>query len=228
MKFTEDRLSQNVLASKSHLQRDLLNDSVLESLISHENCPSCLEFLPVEAAECPSCNIVVAQFNRMALERRTKVTIAGLTHLTSVQCEDLDKAWRKVESVYHDSEIHHQFLHLCYQFKAVPYAVKKYSERLEKSYLDDTADMMRKSAVVLLQESLVVRPAAVLDRPAIPGVERSFLRLFNYVMGMSLIGGVVILLVSGLTQSKLFFFGLGMFLILSSIMTLLFVRRELV
>jgi hypothetical protein len=212
MKITEDRLSQNVLG--------LLSE--------HENCPSCLEFIPPQAKECPSCNVVIEQFNRAALERRTKIMIPGLAHLSARQCEELDQAWRKVEALYIDTEIHHQFLHMCYRLKSVPFAVKKYTERLERNYLDETADMMRKSAVVLLQETLTTRAPAVLERPVVPEAHRGFLRLFNYVMGMSLVGGVVILLVSGLTQSKMFFFGLGLFLILSSVMTLLFLKRELV
>lgn len=217
MKITEDRLSQTTLSA----------------LISEENCPSCLQSVPLRAVECPSCNVVIESFKRVALERRMKATIPGLTHLTSQECEELDYAWRKVEGLYIDTEMHHQFLHLCYQFKSLSYAVKKYSERLERSHLDETADIMRRRALVLVHESIPLHMSAASaptaeQKDVMSEVQRGFLRFFNYIMATSLLCGVFILLMSGLTQNKLFFFGLGLFLCLSSLVTLLFLKRELV
>ena len=213
----EDKLSQNAFP---------LNENLTE-----EHCPSCLETLPARASECPSCHVVIAHFKRLSVEARMKTTVPALSHLTTNQCEELDLAWRKAEAFYIDSEIHHQFLHICYRHKALSFAVKKYTELLEKNYMDEIADVMRRRAVVLAQSTFPEKPSAA-DTKASEiqwaSSEQYFMRYFNYAMGLCLVSGIFILMVSGLTQSKMFFFGLGFFLCVSSVMALLFTKRELV
>lgn len=218
MKIMEDKLTQSGLPLPNALDN------------TEEHCPSCLEVLPARAVECSFCHIVISHFKRASLEARLKTTVPGLSHLSAIACEELEQAWRKTEALYADSETHHHFLHICYRHKALSYAVKKYNELLEKNPMDDVAEVMRKRAVVLAQSTVPDKPSAAAVSASeleFSGNQQHIMRYFNYVMTLSLVSGVVILMASGLTQNKMFFFGLGFFLCVSSVMALLFMKREL-
>ena len=212
MKSTEDKLSQNFRPKQMTLGEDIVS------------CPSCLEVLEEGRDDCFSCGIVISQFKRVALEKRLKLTVGGLYHLTSFDCEALEAAWAKVEAVYYDTESHNQFIHLCYRFKSLPFAAKRYSERLAANPQDDTADLMRKRVMVLSQESLPEAATRTLPRSPITA---SLMRFFSATLVMGIIGGVVVILASALTDSKMYFFGLGLFMFVSSLMSLLFMKRQL-
>jgi len=187
------------------------------------SCPSCLAILNGEPEECTSCGVVISHFKRVSLEKRLKLTVAGLYHLSSFDCEALETAWQKVEAAYYDTEVHNQFIHLCYRFKSLPYAVKKYAQRVAVDPLDDIADMMKKRVLILAQESL---PEAQTKELPPTMITRSLMRFFTAILSFSLIGGVFMLLISALTQHKLYFFGLGLFIVVSSLLSLLFMRRQ--
>jgi len=212
MKFTEDKLSQNVSQKQLSFQQDV------------EACPSCLEPLDPGQSDCSSCGVVISQFKRVSLEKRLKLTVAGLYHLSSYDCEMLEAAWHKVETLYYDSESHNQFIHLCYKYKSLPFAIKKYTDRLALTPHDDIADTMRKRVLVLSQEFM---PQAVTKTLPASVVSKSIFRLFNSILVFAMVAGVFILLVSALTTSKMYFFGLGLFILLSSLMSLMFMKHQL-
>lgn len=213
MKFTEDKQFQNLPQKQLGFQDGLAG------------CPSCLEPLVENRDDCPSCGVVVAQFKRVSLEKRLKLTVAGLYHLSSFDCEALEQAWLRVEAVYFDTESHNQFIHMCYKFKSLPYAAKKYMERLAVNPQDDIADIMRKRVLVLSQE-FVPSMTSAKSLPT-PVVTRSLMRMFNAILVFAMIAGVFIVLISALTTSKMYFFGLGLFIVVSSLMSLLFMKRQL-
>jgi hypothetical protein len=212
MKFTEDKLSQNLPPKQL---------TFLDEMVS---CPSCLEILEGDRETCKACGVVIAQFKRVALEKRLKHTVAGLYHLSSTDCETLEKAWQKVESVYHDTELHNQFIHLCYRYKSMPFAAKKYGNQLEINPQDDIAELMKRRVLLLCQDSIPELATKTLPPSTIT---HSLMRIFSSILVFGMIGGVFLLLISALTQSKMYFFGLGLFIIISSLMSLLFMRRQL-
>ncbi len=189
-----------------------------------ECCPACLVPLSGPYDDCSSCGVVISQFKRVSLEKRLKLTVAGLYHLSSFDCETLEASWQRVEAVYYDSEAHNQFIHLCYKFKSLPYAAKKYSERLAKNPQDDIADTMKKRVLVLSQEFLPQSTTKTLPESA---MTRSLMKVFNVILVGAMIAGVLMLFVSALTTSKMYFFGLGLFMIVSSLMSLLFMKHQL-
>lgn len=215
MNFMEDKLSQK--------NRSTLTET--KQAFDVDYCPSCLTPVSESAVECSSCNVIISQFKRVSFEKRLKMTIGGLYHLTSYDCEELEKAWTKVESAFYDTEIHHQFMHMCYKMRSLPFAVKKYSDRLETNPGDDVADVMRRRVMLLAQESLPAAEMKVLP-PSL--TTASLMRLFTAMLGMGTLSGVLLLFIAAFTSSKMYYFGLGMFLIVSTIMSLLMMRRQLI
>lgn len=213
MKFTEDKQSQNFRPKQMSFAMETVS------------CPSCLDvLLDPKRDDCPSCGIVISQFKRVSLEKRLKLTVGGLYHLSSFDCEALEAAWRRVEIAYYDSESHNQFIHMCYRLKSLPYAAKKYTERMEMIPDDETADVMRKRVLLLSQESL---PGSVTKTLPATAVTASLMRIFNAILVMGMIGGLVVALGSALTENKMYFFGLGAFMMISSLMSLLFMKHQL-
>jgi hypothetical protein len=222
MKFTEDETSQNS-PNPRNLGRNLPHKQ-LGFQDEAAGCPACLEPLSGGRDDCPSCGIVISQFKRVSLEKRLKLTVAGLYHLSSFDCEALEAAWHKVELMYYDTESHNQFIHMCYKFKSLPYAAKKYVERLALDPNDDIADLMRKRILMLSQEFMPAQATKTLP-PSV--VTKSLMKLFNTILIFAMIAGVFIVLISALTASKMYFFGLGLFIILSSLMSLLFMKHQI-
>lgn len=183
---------------------------VVESWIL-EHCPSCYETLKPQAIECDSCGVVLSHFQKVAIEKRLKLTIGGLSHLTSSECMELEKAWQKIEAVYYDSSLHDQFLHLCLRLKSLPYAVKKYQDRLGKDSLDEIAATMRTRASLLVSEAL---PAGRVwqEREEMSLLMRAMLRTLTVVLILGVCAGSVLMLISALTAQKIFFLAMGVFI----------------
>jgi hypothetical protein len=222
MKFTEDKTGQNN-PSRNFSVRNLPHKQ-LGFQDEADGCPACLEPLSADRDDCPSCGVVISQFKRVSLEKRLKLTVAGLYHLSSFDCEALEAAWHKVELLYYDTESHNQFIHMCYKYKSLPYAAKKYVERLALDPTDDIADLMRKRVLMLSQEFMPTQASKTVPESV---VTKSLFKLFNTILIFAMIAGVFIVLVSALTASKMYFFGLGLFIILSSLMSLLFMKHQI-
>lgn len=198
-------------------QEPSLSDLVLE------HCPACYQTLKPKALDCSACGIVLENYRRVSVERRLKHTIGGLYHLTIDECLQLEKAWTKIESLYYDQNLHNQFLHMCLRQKSLPFAVKKYKNRLDLNSYDEIAMIMKNRALVLASESL---PAVTSGEAWVPPILA--LALFRTLIVFLIIGtcaGSVIMLISALTTQKLFFFMLGAFLTATCLLSAMSLRR---
>jgi hypothetical protein len=193
-----------------------------------DHCPSCYQTLKPKALDCASCGIILENYRRASTERKLKHTIGGLYHLTGEECVQLERAWTKIESIYHDQKLHNQFLHLCLRLKSLPFAAKKYKSRLDLNPYDDIAAMMKNRALLLASESL---PTSSPAEDWVPPVLA--MALFRTLILFLIVGscaGSVLMLISALTTEKLFFFALGAFLTAScllSAMSLLRIQRSI-
>lgn len=177
MKIEKDGLSQ---------QPQKILDSILNG---EENCPSCLEFLPEKATECPSCGILLSNFKRVSLEKRVKISTPTLGHLSSYQCVDLENRWAKVMASYSQREVHDQFLQFCYQLRALSYVVFKYSQLLKIDPSDDVAEYMLKRTRILAEQTHATDTDELLtDYLWSSGV----LRLFGYTLYLTILVGLMI------------------------------------
>lgn len=188
-----------------------------------DHCPSCYETLKAGATDCSSCGIVLSHFHKVSTEKRLKLTIGGLYHLTSNECVEIESAWSKVESFYYDSNLHSQFLYLCFRLKSLPYAVKKYNDRLLEDSLDDIASTMKMRAMTLASESL---PAKSIDSGWGPSILMlALVRTMMVVLVMGVCAGSVLMLTSALTTEKFFFLAMGSFVTVSCLLSLLILKR---
>lgn len=193
------------------------------SALIMDYCPSCYETLREGATDCSNCGVVVEHFQRLATEKRLKLTIGGLYHLTSAECMELESAWAKIESVYYDSQLHNQFLLLCFRLKSLPYAVKKYNDRLLKDSLDDIAATMKNRAMMLASESL---PGKAIASDWVPPIlAQALLRTMIVILVMGVCAGSVMMLFSVLTAQKFFFLGMGFFTTVSCLLCYIFLQR---
>lgn len=202
---------------------NLLQKPMPVSQLVMEHCPSCYETLKAGATDCTSCGIVLSHFYRVATEKRLKLTIGGLYHLTSTECVEIETAWSKVENFYYDSNLHSQFLYLCFRLKSLPYAVKKYNDRLLKDSLDDIASTMKLRAMTLASESL---PGKAIESDWMPTLlTRTLLRTMIVMLVIGVCGGSVLMLTSILTAQKYFFLAMGSFVTVACLLSLLILKR---
>ena len=193
-----------------------------------DHCPSCYETLQPKALDCASCGIILENYRRASTERKLKHTIGGLYHLTVEECVQLERAWTKIESIYYDQKLHDQFLHLCLRLKSLPFAVKKYKNRLDLNAYDDIATMMKNRALLLASESLPTTSA--IEGWVPPVLAMALFRTLIVFLIVGSCAGSVLMLISALTTEKLFFFALGAFLTAScllSAMSLLRLHRSI-
>lgn len=210
MNFRQDRLPHNRNQTETAID---------------EHCPSCLESLPLKVTECPACGIVLANFKRVSLEKKMKATVPGIHHLSSHVCEELNTAWKKLEAVYRDTELHHQFIHLCYKHRALPFAIKMYSDRLLEEPSDEVADLMRKRVLVLAQESLPTRVKN--HKPQYEDHSLMIMRLFQLVFSVGCVIGLFFMMSSFFLGDTLYYFGLGVFILLSCLLSMFFIRKAI-
>ncbi len=188
-----------------------------------DHCPACYETLKPQASECFSCGVVLEHFQRVATEKRLKLTIGGLYHLSSQECLDLEAAWAKVESVYFDQQMHQRFLHLCLKLKSLPFAAKKYAERLALNTHDEIASHMKVQVMGLALESLPHRSQNNVAEDSVMPIYLLRLLTVCLVIGVSL--GAVMMLISVLTTHQFFYLGFGTFITVSSLLCYLFLQR---
>lgn len=211
----------DVVKNTDHKKTDsLLQDP---SSLVMDYCPSCYETLKEGASDCSSCGVVISHFQRMATEKKIKLTIGGLYHLTSAECMELESTWAQLEAVYYDSRLHSQFLFLCFKLKSLPYAVKKYNDRLLNDSLDDIALTMKNRAMMLASESL---PGKAVGSDWIPPIlAQALLRTMIVVLVMGVCAGSVMMLFSVLTSQKFFFLGMGFFTTVSCLLCYIFLQK---
>ncbi len=213
------------------LQANPNSDKTFEPTIDDlvlDHCPSCYQTLKPKALDCASCGIILENYRRASTERKLKHTIGGLYHLTVEECVQLERAWTKIESIYYDQKLHDQFLHLCLRLKSLPFAVKKYKNRLDLNAYDDIATMMKNRALLLASESLPTTSA--IEGWVPPVLAMALFRTLIVFLIVGSCAGSVLMLISALTTEKLFFFALGAFLTAScllSAMSLLRLHRSI-
>ena len=117
-----------------------------------ELCPSCLMPRAAMATECTHCGIIFSQYKKWAKEKRTKLTISGLYHLSAADIDALENAWEQVEAVYLDQDRHERFIHMCQRLKSLPFAAYKYNARLHM-FSDDDIARFQLGRVVTLAET---------------------------------------------------------------------------
>ena len=199
----------------------------ISSLIM-DYCPSCYQTLKVGAKDCLACGIVLENYQKIVTEKKLKLTMSGLYHLTPVECLQIENAWSKIETLYYDQNLHNQFLHLCLRLKSLPFAVKKYNDRILQDSLDDIASTMKNRAMLLASESL---PRDFVSESWVPPVlAQALLRTLIVFLLLGVCAGSVLVLVSVLTVQKFFFLAMGVFVMSScllSVMVLLRLQRSL-
>lgn len=205
------------------ITEDFSQKAVEASSLIMDYCPSCYATLKVGAKDCLACGIVLGNYQKIITEKKLKLTISGLYHLTAAECLQIENAWNKIETVYYDQNLHNQFLHLCLRLKSLPFAVKKYNDRLLKDSLDDIASTMKNRAMLLASESL---PRQSVSEPWVPPVlAQALLRTLIVFLLIGVCAGSVLVLISVLTVQKFFFLAMGVFVMSSCLLSAIVLQR---
>ncbi len=175
-----------------------------QTITDTETCPSCLMERDAKATECSSCGIVFSQYYRWSKEKRTKLTISGLYHLTVAEIEALEAAWKSVEMMYWDQATHDKFLHRCLRLKSLPFAAHSYTERL-KIFSDDDIAYLQLQKIISLSKDWVGEETPEITLP----YNRSLLRWAGAVSVLGVCAGVITLFLGLLTTSRGFYTGFG-------------------
>ena len=117
---------------------------------SYLNCPACGKEMVAGHSECFSCGVIVNRFKSVQTLRSAKEAVGGIDHLSQEEFRRLDRNWKKVIVNYHDQNSHKEFIQLCYEHRALPFAVHHYSGMLEIDKDDDIAFTMRRQALSLI------------------------------------------------------------------------------
>lgn len=131
---------------------------------SFKDCPACGKEMIAGHSECFSCGVVVDRFKTRELMTQTHDAIGGIDHLTPIDLKKLDKKWKQVVVNYHDQKGHQDFIGLCQQNGALPFAVYHYSKMLEIDKEDDIAQLMRRQALTRLSVPMTPSGESTLDQ----------------------------------------------------------------
>ncbi len=126
---------------------------------SYQNCPACGKEMVAGHSECFSCGVVVQKFEDRTKLNSTKQAIGGIDHLTDLDIKKLDKKWKQVVVNYNDQDEHQNFIKVCQENGALPFAVHHYSRMLEIDREDDIAEVMRKQALSRLTIQALPAPS---------------------------------------------------------------------
>ncbi len=126
---------------------------------SYQNCPACGKEMVAGHSECFSCGVVVQKFEDRTKLNSTKQAIGGIDHLTDSDIKKLDKKWKQVVVNYNDQDEHQNFIKVCQENGALPFAVHHYSRMLEIDREDDIAEVMRKQALSRLTIQALPAPS---------------------------------------------------------------------
>ena len=114
---------------------------------SFKDCPACGKEMIAGHSECFSCGVVVDRFKTRELLTNNHESIGGIDHLTPIDLKKMDKKWKQVVVNYHDQKGHQDFIKLCQENGALPFAVYHYTKMLEIDKEDDIAQLMRRQAL---------------------------------------------------------------------------------
>jgi hypothetical protein len=139
---------------------------------SFKDCPACGKEMVAGHSECFSCGTVIDRFQTRKLLQQSHESIGGIDHLTSIDLKKLDKKWKQVVVNYHDQKGHHDFIQMCQDNGALPFAVFHYSKMLEIDKEDDIAQIMRRQTLSRLTVMTEPSGEPQLDRkPVLQAVE---------------------------------------------------------
>ena len=79
--------------------------------------------------------------------RQTKESIGGIDHLTSIDLKKLHRKWKQVVVDYSNQEGHQEFIKLCQENGALPFAIYRYNKMLEIDKEDELAPLMARQAL---------------------------------------------------------------------------------
>ncbi len=125
---------------------------------SFKDCPACGKEMIAGHSECFNCGVVVDRFQNRVSETSRKENIGGIDHLTPIDIKKLDRKWKQVIVNYHDHQGHMEFLNVCQETGALPFAVYHYSKMVEIDKEDDIAHLMRKQALSRLTVQIETVP----------------------------------------------------------------------
>lgn len=164
-------------------------------------CDNCGKEIPASSEKCSLCGIEFERWVRFKLKGK----VGGLEHLSDSDWSEVDRAWKKVAAFYNDKELHHSFLHLCYNKKALNYAVFRYGEILKLNSSDDIAQLMKRQAMSLSQD----QGLQIKSKPTKDKLTVSFPRWPKYVSLLGLFSGAMLTVMGSLHLPLAEFVGAG-------------------
>lgn len=148
---------------------------------SFKDCPACGKEMVSGHSECFSCGVVVDRFNAKSNLINTHEAIGGIDHLTPIDLKKLDKKWKQVVINYHDQNGHHDFIKICQDNGALPFAVYHYTKMLEIDKEDDIAQLMRRQALSRLSVSMTTSGTKVEDSKPVYRAVDIFIKWINWL-----------------------------------------------
>lgn len=151
---------------------------------SYHNCPACGKEMVAGNSECFSCGVIVNKFETRKSTNSTINSIGGIDHLTETDLKRLDRKWKLVVVNYNDQRGHQEFISLCQEVGAIPFAVHHYTQMLEIDREDDIAHLMRRQSLsrLTVQFEIAKTPVKGLSK------EKAFFGLDFYLKWINWIG----------------------------------------